>query len=174
MLGHEWEASAQTRVQGHGCHTCANRKIPEKRSLGARYPDIAAEWDQANNGKLTPWMVAPNSNDLRAWICAAGNHPYLKRVDRRVAGSGCAKCAHREVSLNQTDVSTAYPLIAVDWDWDKNPGVNPHEILPGTTLYNWKCRLGHEARQSVPHRVKSRGCIHCPPGMRSAASQIAA
>ena len=48
------------------------------------------------------------------------------------------------------------------------------QILPGTTPYDWKCRLGHEARQSVPHRVKSRGCIHCPPGIRSAASKIAA
>ncbi|WP_354568511.1 zinc-ribbon domain-containing protein [Glaciihabitans sp. UYNi722] len=94
--------------------------------------------------------------------------PRKPRADRRVAGAGCGKCNHRVLAPGETDVASRYPDIAIDWNMASNEGLGPHQVMPGTTLRNWKCVFGHSTRQSVPNRVKSCGCTKCEPELRSA------
>ena len=39
------------------------------KSFGGQYPELAKEWDVIKNGSITPYMVAPKSNDPYHWIC---------------------------------------------------------------------------------------------------------
>jgi len=164
---HVWEALISSRVRGTGCPTCSARKVRSNSNNFAKaHPALALEWDTALNGSYGPEDVAARSNERFFWKCASG-HSYSQTPDRRATGAGCPFCSRRQVSLNETDVATLYPLIANDWNCAANLGVSPRQILPGTKLYNWLCRHGHETRQSVPHRVISNGCIRCPKELRS-------
>ncbi|WBM79115.1 hypothetical protein KIV56_11495 [Cryobacterium breve] len=164
-LGDEWEALIESRVHGHGCPTCAARKVHNGASLAAVRPDIAAEWDPDGNGLRTPDDIAANSSIAYWWRCPK-NHSYEQRVDRRTAGSGCPYCARRKPLPGETDVASEYPFLISDWDAAKNAGIDLGRILPGTAKYWWKCSHGHEELQSIPHRVKSKGCIRCSPDLR--------
>jgi len=167
-LGHEWEASISSRARGAGCKNCAARKVRRNgNSFAKARPGLVPEWDRNANGNLGPEDVAARSNEMFYWRCPEFNHSYKQSTDKRFTGSGCSICSHRKVAPDETDVATLYPRIARDWDCSKNNGVSPRDILPGTKLYFWLCRFGHEHGQSVPNRVKSQGCISCPKELRS-------
>lgn len=167
-LGHEWEARISARIQGHGCHACAPRKprygLNDFETL---HFDLACEWDWERNGHTTPRDVAGSSNDTFHWVCPEKSHRYTARADRRVAGASCGKCNHRVLDCGETDVASRHPAIAIDWDMSANEGLSPAEVMPGTKIRSWKCVFGHATRQSVPNRVKSRGCTKCEPELRS-------
>ena len=62
-------------------------------SLGAKYPQIAAEWYQRRNGSVTPFMITPKNNNSYYWKCKTCGHIYPSVVSNRTAGHGCPKCA---------------------------------------------------------------------------------
>jgi hypothetical protein len=170
-FGHVWEALIASRVRGVGCKTCGARKSRSGRiSFATVHPELVPEWDTALNGRTTPDDIAANSNISTFWRCPKKNHSYAQTPDKRANGAGCPFCSRRKVALEETDAVTLYPLITVDWNCAKNAGIDPRQILPGTKLYFWLCRYGHDTRQSIPHRVKSKGCVLCSPAFRSGAT----
>ncbi len=111
-LGHVWEASPNSLINGRRCPTCAKNSIGDRvrkasvRRSGSLYdaqPDLRSQWDPENT--LTMHDVSAGSNTKVKWICSY-NHKWEATVNNRVAlGSGCPYCT------NQTSKLEIYLLV---------------------------------------------------------------
>lgn len=89
--GHEWQARVFVRTAGAGCPVCARVRVPAERSLGHKYPELAAELHPDRNVGQDPATLAARSNRMVWWRCTAG-HEWEARLTDRVAGTGCPHC----------------------------------------------------------------------------------
>lgn len=100
-LGHEWQAVVAARAaESSGCPYCAGRRVLAGfNDLAARYPKIAAQWDDALNRGLTPEMITPGSSKRVWWRCSEG-HIWKAAVYSRTGSKkcGCPVCAGRTKS----------------------------------------------------------------------------
>lgn len=97
--GYEWEAKISNRSHGRGCPCCANRVVVKGvNDLATLYPELAKEWDYERNGTLMPDSIVPGHNAKVWWKCSKCGRFYQAPPSRRAyQGSGCRKCADREV-----------------------------------------------------------------------------
>ncbi len=142
-------------------------------SLLHKYPEIAHSWHPMKNKKLTPAHVHPHSGQSVWWLCNKG-HTWKSKISNRVTGSGCPICRGYKV-IPETSLAELLPLIALDWDYQKNAPLRPDEITPRSVKSVWwRCSEGHEFRTRVYRRVDS-GCPYCkrklPAGKIDLASQ---
>ncbi len=165
---HEWRTSVQNRTgrEATGCPYCSNKKVDPKKSVGALYPSVAAEWDAAKN-ELTPWDVVPGSSSVRIWWkCPKGpDHEWHQIArERCLAGTGCPYCRGARVSVTNC-LATLAPDIAKDWHPSRNGHLTPADVTCGTERKVWwRCRKNprHVWEASVVHRVsRGRGCSTC-------------
>ena len=102
-LGHSWRAAVSARAQGSDCPYCAGRKVlPGFNDLATRDPMVAAEWDPALNGGLTPQMVTAGSHKKVWWRCPE-NHVWKAVIYSRTGPKhcGCPVCAGKVSGRNQ-------------------------------------------------------------------------
>ena len=163
-VGHTYRKTVANRVRGASCHHCATREAGIRTITIAR-PDLVPEWDHKRNFPRTPDDVKIGSKQEFYWICPK-SHSYAQRPERRNAGYGCPSCSKRRLERGVNDAATRYPDITSEWHPYLNM-IQPEDVLPGTTLYKWKCHAhGHVVSQSIPHRVLSHGCTACDPPER--------
>src|SRR5262249_25292614 len=71
-------------------------RVSVTNSLGARFPDIAAEWHETKNGDLTPDSIVAGSGQTVWWQCRENpTHIWQATVNNRtnLAGQkGCPYC----------------------------------------------------------------------------------
>ena len=97
---HQWQASPDTRVKGHGCPKCAvlrrsaPKVLPLEKQFETHYPHLLAEWDFNQNGDLQPRHISKSSNRKIYWICAKnGDHKWASSLyNRGHHKSGCPHC----------------------------------------------------------------------------------
>ncbi len=54
------------------------------------------------------------------------------------------------------------PILAREWHAEKNPGLTPMEVTPGSgKRVWWKCKEGHEWQAVINSRNKGSGCPFC-------------
>ena len=100
--GYSWPASLGERIRGSGCPACAGKVIiPGINDLATTHKDLAAEWHPTRNGSITPQMVSKGSDDKIWWKCPKCGYEWQAKIKKRVAGSGCEKCAHEEWGQKQ-------------------------------------------------------------------------
>ena len=160
---HEWQAKITARVAGSGCPVCTGRKIvPGENDLATMIPDVAAEWLQEKNGRLTPEMLAPYSNRKVWWRCKEG-HVYQASVGARsTSNSGCPYCANRKVLRGFNDLATTAPEIAAQWHPSLNGNLTPADLTKGSAKRIWwLCPEGHVWKAKVYSRTSSQKC-GCP------------
>ena len=160
--GNEWYALISTRSGGSKCPYCSGIKLlPGFNDLKTRYPLLAAEWSE-KNGHLQPDMVNEKSRKNVWWHCGRCGNEYRAVINSRVKGLICPVCANRKVQTGFNDLATTDPIIAKDWDYERN------SMLP--TMVNrssgkrvwWRCRFGHHWSMKVSDRtVLRKGCIYC-------------
>jgi hypothetical protein len=143
-------------------------------SLLDKYPEIAHSWHPAKNKQLTPAHVHPQSGQSVWWLCGKG-HTWKARISHRVTGSGCPICSGYKVIL-ETSLAELLPLVAAEWDFQKNTPLRPDEVTPRSVRSVWwRCSEGHEWRTTVASRARSSICPHCtrklPIGKIDLASQ---
>lgn len=65
--------------------------------------------------------------------------------------------------LKEQSLATAFPLIAKEWDYEKNYPLTPDMIYSGTCeSYWWKCEKGHNWKSQVKARTsRGQGCFKC-------------
>lgn len=96
--GHEWSATISSRAKGAGCPYCSGRRpIPGVTDLATTCPDIAAEWNYAMNGELTPEMVSAGSNKIVWWRCKAGHDWQQSIYYRCLKKTTCPICSVKNV-----------------------------------------------------------------------------
>lgn len=146
-------------------------------SLQELFPEIAAEWDYEKNKELSPSGVLPHSNKYVWWKCKEGHEWYAKINNRTSKNTMCPYCAHKLPIKGVNDFASLYPNLLAEWDFEKN-ALGPTEVFPQSNKrVAWKCKLGHEWKARIDHRVNGNGCPFCSglmpiPGKTDLASVI--
>lgn len=137
--------------------------IIKSKSIAVRAPELAQEWDFEKNEGITPEMVNSLSNVKYWWICPNGHSYQAAPVSRSTGKTGCPYCSNHKVLPGFNDLVTKYPDIAKEWDYDKNNGITPENVMSGSQkYYYWKCNRGHSFKMRPNERTSSKqSCPYC-------------
>lgn len=101
VCGHEWAASGNARISGHGCPACARLRTTEsskkrnlksgENDLATMLPELLQEWCYEKNGDINPRDLTCGSGQKVWWKCKYG-HEWQAQVFTRVKGSKCPYC----------------------------------------------------------------------------------
>ena len=160
--GHEWQAPVDRRSNGKGCPYCSGRcAIKGKNDLQTVNPTLAKEWNYERNNGLTPMDVLPNSNKMVWWKCSKG-HEWYARINSRSGKNGCPYCSGRYAIKGENDLQTINPTLAKEWNYERNNGLTPMDVLPNSNKRVWWiCRKGHEWQSTIANRNNGNGCPYC-------------
>ena len=168
--GFEWQATIGNRTSGHGCPRCAidivaaeRSKAKEGESLGDKHPGLIDEWDFEKNGDLTPFDVNCGSGKKVWWKCKTCGYNWKASMAKRADGRGCPFCGNRVVIPGKNDLFTLFPQLKLEWNAEKNIGVDPNSLSTKThKRINWKCiECGNEWVAPVSDRTSGHGCPKC-------------
>ncbi len=160
--GHEWQATINNRNKDIGCPYCAGQKVLEGyNDLQTVNPALVKEWNYEKNGRLTPASITANSGQKVWWKCQE-KHEWQAVVSDRNKGKGCPYCSGRYAVTGKNDLQTVNPILANEWNYEKNNGLTPMDVTPnsGQKVW-WKCNKGHEWQATVSNRTIGHGCPIC-------------
>ena len=159
--GHEWEVKVWARTTGQGCPECSNRKVSKDNNLAVLYPHFIEEWDDEENGDLTPSDVVPGSRKKVGWKCNKDHRWPARIVDRAIRGRGCPECKNRKVGKDN-NLAVLYPDIAKQLHPTLNGTLTAYDLLPGSSKRVWWfCEKNHEWEAEIASRIKGRNCAKC-------------
>ena len=122
---------------------------------------LMAEWNWEKNNGLTPMNVTPNSNRKVWWKCSNG-HEWQAIIANRSKGSDCPYCSGRCAIKGENDLQTINPDLAKEWNFEKNNGLTPVDVMPNSGIKIWwRCRKGHEWQARIADRNGGYGCPYC-------------
>lgn len=122
---------------------------------------LLAQWDIERNLPLTPDDVTFGSHKRVWWTCPSG-HSWQAMVYTRSEGTGCPYCTGRKVTPKQGGLVKQFPLLAAEWDVEKNAPLTPQDVTTGShKLIWWRCPKGHSYRSAVKTRAQGSGCPYC-------------
>ena len=128
-------------------------------------PMLMAEWNWEENNEigLDPNKLTIGSNKKAWWKCAQG-HVWQETIEKRKKGKKCPVCTNKRVLIGYNDLKTKFPLLAEEWDAEKNMHIDMFSIVPGSARKVWwKCSVcGYSWEAPVRARTqKSCGCPKC-------------
>lgn len=148
-------------------------RINKNPLLSVAFPELYSEIDFShpeNRGIDFEALTTGNAVRKIWWkhTVNGDEHKFDTFVSHRVRSintstRGCRFCKNR-VATRRNSIVTTHPAIANDWDYGKNPSLDPTTISAGSerTVW-WRCPRGHEDFKSVANRVRSGGCTKCRP-----------
>jgi hypothetical protein len=136
--------------------------VLKQNSFAVSQPLLADEWDYDLHENLLPSMINEHSN-LRVWWKCKNGHSWKAAVHSRSQGNGCPFCAGQRAVSGENDLATVCPNLLAEWDYSKNPNVNPANILPGSNKSVWwKCSRGHSWKTVIYNRaIMNTACPYC-------------
>ena len=163
--GHSWKKFVYNATKGQGCPYCSGRKVlPGFNDLKTTHPDIAQQWNYEKNETLTPQDITYGSGKKVWWVCDKG-HEYQSTVLKKTkkGKKECPYCMGRKVLVGYNDFAHLFPDLLQQWDNDKNKGVSPESLRPGSNKKVWwVCDKGHSYMQDIVSRTsKGLGCPYC-------------
>ena len=160
--GHEWKASIYQRNNGTNCPFCSGRyAIEGKTDLLSVNPSLAREWNYKKNDNIMPTRITAKSSKKVWWICGEG-HEWQETPSNRSTGRGCPYCSGRRILIGFNDLKTINPVIASEWDYEKNGDLKPTMVSAKTSQKVWWiCKEGHEWQATVYTRNRGSGCPYC-------------
>ena len=136
-------------------------------NMEKEYLEIVKEWHPYKNGNLTWKEVTPGSHKRVWWKCAKG-HEWESTIANRNQGYGCPYCSNQKVLPGYNDLSSKNPLLAREWNYERNGLLKPDDVTQGSSKKVWwKCVRGHEWEDSINHRSSGRGCPVCNRGLKT-------
>lgn len=165
-LGHEWQATVNSRVsRKSGCPVCSHRIIEKGYSdLETINPEILKEWDYEKNQKIgiSPSEIGIGSRKKAWWICSLG-HSYQCSTADRSKGNGYSYCSGKKVLPGFNDLEFINPLILSQWNYRKNAILPSQITIHSNKKVWWICENGHEWEASVADRTRVDGkASNCP------------
>ncbi len=160
--GHEWQTTIHNRNNGNACPYCYGRyAIKGENDLRTINPLLASEWNYEKNGNLRPEDFMVSSGKKVWWKCSKG-HEWQAIIASRNKGSGCPICAGKKVVQGYNDLATINPVLAKEWNYEKNGNLRPENITSGSNKRAWwKCSKGHEWQAVIYTRNNGIGCPYC-------------
>jgi hypothetical protein len=142
----EWENTVDHRVRGQGCPFLVGKKILVGfNDFASKYPELASQWNYKRNKKLLPSQVTASSNKSVWWIYTYED-PVTKKhfdfewkatVSSRVNSPGCPFLSSQRLWVGFNDLKTVRPDLAAQWDYSKNDGLTPQDVMPSSTNHVW-------------------------------------
>ena len=124
-------------------------------------PQIAGEWNYEKNGRINPKSFFASSNKKVWWKCNLG-HEWQATINHRNSGTSCPYCSGKKVLRGYNDLLTTNPILAVEWNYEKNHSLRPENFTANSNKKVWwKCSKGHEWEADIAHRNSGRGCPYC-------------
>jgi len=124
---------------------------------------LMAEWNWEKNNELDfdPQILTRGSHKKVWWKCQKG-HEWQATVKDRNRGRGCPYCAGQKVLIGENDLQTINPILAKEWNYEKNNGLKPDDVMPNSNKKVWwKCSFGHEWQAVIADRNRGLGCPYC-------------
>ena len=122
---------------------------------------LIAEWNWERNIDIDPSHIALGSDKKVWWRCGKG-HEWQATIDNRNKGRNCPYCSGRYAIVGVSDLQTVNPVLAREWNYEKNNGLIPADVLPNSNKKVWwKCSKGHEWQATIARRNKGSGCPYC-------------
>ena len=135
-------------------------------SLSNLYPEIASEWHPTLNGNIAPDLISAETHDSYYWLCPKG-HAYKASPKNRVRmNSNCPFCSGQKVLKGFNDLETTNPVIALDFDNEKNKRKS-YQVSKGCSDFFWfKChKCNYEFKYQLSTYVARGGkCPICSAG----------
>ena len=124
-------------------------------------PILISEWNYEKNIDLDPSRLTLGSERKVWWKCSK-NHEWQATIASRHSGCGCPYCVGRKVAKGYNDLQTVNPILASEWNFEKNNELTPMDITPnsGKKVW-WKCSKGHEWQARIANRNLGSGCPVC-------------
>ena len=160
--GHEWQATISHRNSGRGCPYCSGKRfLKGYNDLKTINSDLAKEWNYEKNGSIKPENFLRSSEEKVWWKCEKG-HEWQATITSRNRGRGCPYCLGKKVLRGYNDLQTINPILAKEWNYEKNYGLTPMDVMPNSDKKVWwKCNKGHEWQATINNRSNRRGCPYC-------------
>lgn len=176
--GNSFSALVKDIVSGEDdCPYCNERRvIPDKTSLKAKYPKIAAMWSPLN--ERGPETVFPTATIRALWECPDCQNSYWANVKDVVENDAeCPYCTEKRVDPNRTSLKALHPDIAEMWSSKNKRGAET--VFPDSKIrVIWDCPYcGFEYEANVADVVtKDNACPYCNetkvmPGFNSFAAK---
>ena len=152
MESRELEEDEIARLNAIGFPWKVQKQEKKKILIDGRLAEL---WDEEKNGSVelakkynNYWWKCPNCGcewQRALWIAAESNL--------------CPACeGGLTLAKGWNDLKTVYPDIAADWDYEKNGGLKPSDVMArsGKKVW-WKCRTCHGSWQcEVSYRVQDK------------------
>lgn len=126
--------------------------------------ELLKEIDYDKNKDFNPKKIGRSSTKKIWWKCKNGHSYYTSIGSRtRINGTGCPYCSGQKILSGYNDLETRYPLLAKEWDYEKNYPLKPNMIMPGSgKKVWWKCKKGHSYFKAPNSRTNlGTGCPIC-------------
>lgn len=162
---HEWEATIGKRtLDGSNCPFCSNKRILAGfNDLSTTHQYLLNEWDYDKNDVLPTEVLATNNMKVW-WKCKEGHSWKTQIYVRTKMGCGCPYCApyNSKVKEGFNDLATTHPVLAKEWDYNKNGSLLPTRFSYGSDQKIWWiCSKGHSYHTSITNRSSGTGCPTC-------------
>ena len=115
------------------------------------------------NIDLLPNNFTVSSGRKVWWKCKNCGQHWQASVANRVKGSGCPYDTGRLAILGKTDLTTQYPNLAAEWDYEKNGEFGPENFSAKSKKKKWwKCKnCGRSWYATIRNRTNGSRCPHC-------------
>ena len=132
-----------------------------KRKMLTDCPELTEQWDYSKNSEISPESVTAGSGRIAWWLCENG-HSWQASVNHRHRGSSCPVCQNRIILKGFNDLKTLNPILAAEWNYERNAPLVPDDVPNGThRKVWWRCSHGHEWEAQIISRVRGYGCPCC-------------
>lgn len=158
---HEWQTTVVNRItKNTNCPYCSGRKSCSDNNLQVSNPNLALEWNIDKNAKLTPMDVTSTMVKKVWWLCVK-RHEWEASIRDRSSGTGCPYCKNRKVSKDNC-LSTTNPDISLEWNFQKNGNLSPHDVTYGSRKNVWWiCKENHAWKTTISNRTNGTSCPYC-------------
>lgn len=135
----------------------------KENSIFSIKPKLCKEWNYEKNREIKPDMISYSSAKKVWWKCPICNKDYLSSVYSRYNGTSCPYCSNRILIKGQNDLATTNPELTKEWNYEKNVGLLPYDVVAGSKKKVWwRCsKCGYEWQAALFSRNKGSGCPIC-------------
>lgn len=133
----------------------------KENSILKKAPQIAKMWHPTKNGRVTPEDISVGSSKKFWWQGDCG-HEWMSTVSYEISSGKCPYCSGMRVLQGFNDLATVNPVIAKEWDYEKNNEISPEKTTAGSgKKVWWRCEKGHSWYASIVSRNRGNGCPIC-------------
>lgn len=163
--GHYWTATLASRSRsGAKCGVCSNRFLnPGINDLATLNPRLTLWWDYEANFPLIPeQVIGGKSNKRYHWVCPICHYKHENTVASRMAANTCAGCAGQVTIPGFNDLATTHPLLAQEWDYERNFPLLPTQVTAGHSKKVFWTSHTHRWEATPNYRSnRDSGCSIC-------------